>query len=209
MLSLGTCHGAFYLLFNSTLPGAGDAGWTNADSQELLAQLRLADWLCCGCGFFRHTLCVCNRTGSRSILPCPMLQPSKNCKSWVGNKQKPCFPEPTSAASQGRGHQCWASAQGSSLPDLDPPCSLPSCKHSLSMERPLAWLAEDRQCLGAKEQGLSSLLSPVYVWGGKKTIGYRQSNRTQKEQKPGTYSREIRDGDVSCWSPGMHHCFSL
>lgn len=81
------------------------------------------------------------------------------------------------------------------------------CKHSLGVERSLAWKAEDRQCLGAKEQEASS----VSGWGGKKTIGYRQSNRTQKEQKPGIYSREKGEGDVSHESkhPGIHHCFSL
>lgn len=62
MLSLGTCHGAFYLLFNSTLPGARDAGWMNTDSQERTVSLSpdcLTGWLAllllC---VFRHALCV-------------------------------------------------------------------------------------------------------------------------------------------------------
>lgn len=34
---------------------------------------------------------------------------------------------------------------------------------------------------------------------------------TQKEQKPGIYSKGKEDGDVRCESkhPGMYHCFSL
>lgn len=38
-----------------------------------------------------------------------------------------------------------------------------------------------------------------------------KDRETQKEQKPGNYSKGKEDGDVNCGSkhPGMCHCFSL
>lgn len=58
------------------------------------------------------------------------------------------------------------------------------CKPSLGVERTLAWKAEDRQCLGAKDQELSS----VSGWSDKRKFGYKQNNLTQNEQKPEMYS---------------------
>lgn len=53
------------------------------------------------------------------------------------------------------------------------------CKHSLGGERSLAWKAEDRRCLGARERESSS----VSGWGGKKAISERQRNTKGAEAR--------------------------
>lgn len=184
MLSLETCHGAFYLLFNSTLPGAGDAGWTNADSQPRFASA-LTSWLVLLLLFFffssRHALCVHSKDRKQvypSDAPCcnlhrianPGLEVSRRL-GFQNTQGLPVKAEATTAALCHRVHNCqtWILPRGSCL-----------CANT-------PWVGKDRWPGKQRTGGawVQESESRHQCLGGAVRKRSAKDRETQKEQKPG------------------------